>query len=290
MILEKDEKSLPGLPGTSRDSKLSGRVPGSRIEPPPAYRKVVEPVKEVSPVRSYPPSPVVSSDSSSSSLLPPLVPSGPTSPAVNGLILKTRKEDIFGTWNVDPSLPRRQVTPSLFNFGRRHGTNPPNVSLSSRNGSVMVRLAITGPSNLTTRVQAGTRNGSIHLDIFSKGPGRYINLHTYTRRGDTVILLPRDYIGVIELRSRRGNVDVLPSLAKCSRILKLSSNGAMVIIGDNPSLSKVQDVAAAAMYNGDYGMFASRRGRVKIGFSGEDTTLPPEPGFWQRLGRRLLGQ
>ncbi|TFY65870.1 hypothetical protein EVG20_g5218 [Dentipellis fragilis] len=289
MILEKDEKALPGLPGPSRDSeKLARRAEASRIEPPPAYHKVVEPVKDISSIRSYPPSPVVSSDSSSS-FLPPLVPSGITSPAVNDLVLRTRREDIFGTWNIDPSLPRKQETPSIFNFGRRHDTNPPNVSLSSRNGSVMVRLAITGPSNLTTRVQAGTRKGSIHIDVFSKGPGKYVRLNTYTRKGDTVILLPRDYVGVVELRSRKGLVDILPSLAKCARILKVSSNGAIVIIGDSPSLLYVQDVAAAAMYNGDYGFFASRRGRVKIGFSGEDTTLPPEPGFWQRLGKRLLG-
>jgi hypothetical protein len=69
----------------------------------------------------------------------------------------------------------------------------------------------------------------------------------------------------VELRGRRGDIELLPALAAFARVERATNNETVVLIGNvappTPGFSSVGDLAR--LY--------SRSGRLRLGFSGEDS-------------------
>lgn len=81
---------------------------------------------------------------------------------------------------------------------------------------------------------------------------------------------------MIELGSRRGRMDILPSLAKTARILKATDDRLLILVGaieTSPSDSILSD----------HGQLYSRSGNLCVGFSGQDTAPVPEMSLWKKL-------
>ncbi len=80
------------------------------------------------------------------------------------------------------------------------------------------------------------------------------------------LLVPRNFSGLVQLSSRHGPV---PALAASGRIVKTKDRETTVLLGDGPvpqvGLDNITDTAR--LY--------SRRGRVRLGFSGEDYVNEP---------------
>jgi hypothetical protein len=83
------------------------------------------------------------------------------------------------------------------------------------------------------------------------------------------LLVPRNFSGIVQLSSRHGPVDVLPALAASARVLKTKDRVTTVLIGDGPMQEGADNIT-------DIARLRSRRGCVRLGFSGEDYfTEPP---------------
>jgi hypothetical protein len=78
----------------------------------------------------------------------------------------------------------------------------------------------------------------------------------------------------------------LPVLSSASRLLKAKDREALILIGGD-SLSTSPDTAQDL--GTDFCQLESRRGKVIVGFSGEDKYVPPEVGIWQKLGEFMRG-
>lgn len=97
--------------------------------------------------------------------------------------------------------------------------------------------------------------------------------------GDIILLVPKSYSGVVEMRTKRGSLKFLPAFAKEMRVLKAKDDEALILIGENnfSSSSLHQDSGAA-----DYCQLSSRSGVVTVGLVGENVHHS-EPGLWKRL-------
>lgn len=84
--------------------------------------------------------------------------------------------------------------------------------------------------------------------------------------GHIVVFLPQTFQGLIQIRSRRGNVNFLPGFAQSARVVNGSDKSAMVLFGvQNIVMSDLDDD------NMDLCMVSSRTGKITIGISGVDT-------------------
>ena len=99
------------------------------------------------------------------------------------------------------------------------------------------------------------------------------------------LLVPQTFCGVIQLSTKRGSLKFLPSFAKSMRVLKSNDYEALVLIGETNFSKGVLPHSGAA----DYCHLTSRLGKVIVGLAGEDT-YESEPGFWKRMGEKLLGR
>ena len=79
----------------------------------------------------------------------------------------------------------------------------------------------------------------------------------------------------------------MPVLSSASRLLKAKDREALILIGGPSSLSTSPDTADDL--GADFCQLESRRGKVIVGFSGEDKYVPPEVGIWQKLGEFMRG-
>lgn len=83
--------------------------------------------------------------------------------------------------------------------------------------------------------------------------------------GNILLLIPRSFSGLVELRGRRGDIELLPALAAYAQIQRATNNETVVLIGNvalpTPGFTSVGDLAR--LY--------SRSGHLRLGFSGEDT-------------------
>jgi hypothetical protein len=70
-----------------------------------------------------------------------------------------------------------------------------------------------------------------------------VHIDAYSRSGNISLLIPRNFSGIVELRARKGDVELLPVLASSVRITRAS---------------------------GDIARLCNRSGRIRLGFCGED--------------------
>lgn len=262
MIVEKTQQSAQGgASSTVDDPQL---VKG---DAPPSYHWAVNANSENRP------SPVASITSTARKYQ--------DGPLMNDIVFTTRRNNISGTWHIDPSLPRPSSQDRIGRISRRFrraSDLPPNVAFSSRHGAIRASLALSGTSLEFPKalMRMTTRTSNMHIDVFQKGPERYFDIDAYSRRGNIIVLLPHNFKGMIELSSRRGRMDILPSLAKTARILKATDDRLLILVGaieTSPSDSILSD----------HGQLYSRSGNLCVGLSGQDTAPVPEMSLWKKL-------
>lgn len=204
---------------------------------------------------------------------------------VNQVFISSRYKDLSGTFHIDPDLqvsspftctkrqkPRKRKAPEI-----------PNASFRTRHGAISLNLALSGSTTNITKanVVVTSRSGDITLNLLSGHPTKRINLNVRSKRGDIVLLIPKTFLGAIQLRSRKGSLTFLPAFARGVRLLKSDDNEALVLVGDT-------SLASANSSNLEYCGVTSRFGKITVGISGEDHFVA-EAGIWKRLGGLLKG-
>ncbi|KAI9464440.1 hypothetical protein BJY52DRAFT_1184186 [Lactarius psammicola] len=203
------------------------------------------------------------------------VPSGvPT----NGVNVSTLFETIRGSWLLDP-LAAQSSNHSLLQVlvENRAGRRPrrfhnmtvgaPTAKLDSRRGNIFATLRVVGESTVpaTATIRSTTRTGNVVLELVSKSPSRTVHFDAYSRTGNISLLIPRSFSGLVELRGRRGDIELLPALAAFARVERATNSETVVLIGNvappTPGLTSIGDLAR--LY--------SLSGRLRLGFSGEDS-------------------
>jgi len=185
-------------------------------------------------------------------------------------------ESIKGSWLLDPLAPRSS-DPSLKllhglvenRAGRRIynltlGT--PTAKLDSWRGNISATLRVVGesPAPETATIRSTSHNGHIVLELVSKAPSRAVHFDAHSLSGNVSLLIPRNFSGIVELRGRRGNIELLPALMAYAQVQRASHSETVVLIGNGaptPGVTTVDDFAR--LYSGS--------GRLRLGFSGEDS-------------------
>jgi hypothetical protein len=95
--------------------------------------------------------------------------------------------------------------------------------------------------------------------------------------GDITVWFPETFSGVIQLNTVKGELHVLPYLAKAVRTLKDTHKEAVLLMGTQAEGGLT-----------DLCQVSSRSGKIIIGLSGQDRH-PEKEGFWTKFSRFLRG-
>ena len=93
--------------------------------------------------------------------------------------------------------------------------------------------------------------------------------------GDIKLFLPDTFSGVIQLSTRKGNLNFLPGLAAVMKVIKRSDKDALVSIGDYTMSGDTNHV--------DFCQLTSRSGQIIVGLSRTDRRVDVKSGFWATL-------
>jgi len=148
----------------------------------------------------------------------------------------------------------------------------PTAKLSSRNGAISATFRVVGitATPATATINATTRHGNIVLELVSKVPVRTVHFDAHSRTGNVSLLIPRNFSGVVELRGHSRDIELLPALASVGRIVSTSNRETVVLIGNEAF------PGAGFTSAGDLARLYSRSGRLRLGFSGEDSFTESE--------------
>lgn len=98
-----------------------------------------------------------------------------------------------------------------------------------------------------------------------------------------MVWLPETFSGVIQASTGKGELVVLPGLARMVRVLKSTNKEVMLLMGSQQWSGGGEDSAMT-----DLCQLSSRSGKVIIGLSGQDK-LPEQSGFWKKLSQFFRG-
>ncbi|KAI0079409.1 hypothetical protein K474DRAFT_653666 [Panus rudis PR-1116 ss-1] len=194
---------------------------------------------------------------------------------VNNVFLFSKHNAINGSYILNPELPDT-ISPTLRGcrgpldkqnrklIGR---DRTPNAMFHTRHGAITLNLATAGNTEAVTRthVQASSRHGKVHCNIFSLQPNKHICLEVGTRHGHIVVFLPQNFQGALRIRSRRGSVNFLPAFAHAARVVEGNDSSALVLFGQKPE--PVTDLDSDEV---DLCLLTTRHGRITVGISGVD--------------------
>ncbi|KAI0060691.1 hypothetical protein BV25DRAFT_1827561 [Artomyces pyxidatus] len=222
--------------------------------------------------------------------MPQFAASNTTQMPTNGLFVSTNRDDVTGTWCLDPLLPTQiRVSQREDKTQKRHGAHRvesstlPSAVFDSRHGNLNATLAIVGtPQPARAGIVATTRHGHVKINLTSKAPGKSVDIDVYSRHGEIVVLLPRSFVGVLELRARRGNILTMSNLASVAQVVQSTDDKVVLRLG--------QGVQVPAGIPEDHGRFYTRSGNISVGFSGEDDShaLPP-PSAARTMLKKMTG-
>ncbi|KZV72918.1 hypothetical protein PENSPDRAFT_649341 [Peniophora sp. CONT] len=110
-----------------------------------------------------------------------------------------------------------------------------------------------------------------------KSSGRSLDVETWTRRGNTLVLLPPNFLGAVSLNTSRGRLTQLPGLDGRTSILRSSDRELFFLVG--PVLESV----SADVKGIDYVRLSSKKGGIAVGFSDVDG----EPEMLENVRKEL---
>ncbi|EFI27352.1 hypothetical protein CC1G_14825 [Coprinopsis cinerea okayama7 len=209
----------------------------------------------------------------------------PETPAtVNQIHLASKKEDIIGTFHIDPRTPVSSTKKR-----KKNGKRPvlPHASFKTSSGSIQLSLATTGNINESPRANVSVASGSgcIELKLLPMAnPARpRIGLDVISAQGDITVHLPETFSGLIQLNTRKGELHVLPALMRKVKVLKATDKETMVLMGTHGP-----PIEGEPPFLTDLCQLNSRSGKVIVGLAGHDKQ-PEKAGFWKKLGDFFRG-
>jgi len=96
-------------------------------------------------------------------------------------------------------------------------------------------------------------------------------------QGNIILFLPQNFVGALQLNTRKGKIEFLPALSRALQVMKHSEEEAFVMLGDKSMGREV-----------DFCQLNSREGRLIVGFTDLDKH-EAKAGFWKKLGQMFGG-
>ncbi|KAF5338381.1 hypothetical protein D9611_012460 [Ephemerocybe angulata] len=280
---EKEEKPPPYTQSSYPTYDSNKPLPSPLLTPPPTHPRRQTShgqLVQAAELKPYPtPTPSASSSRLADPLSPPAAPDPP--PTVNQVHLLSKKEDIIGTFYVDPLIPT--LNPGKRKKRGKRAASLPHASFQTRSGAIGLSLATTGNvlDSSKADITVASKTGNIEIRLLPTPPTRpRIAVDITSRSGDIMVWLPETFSGVIQLHTKKGELHVLPSLVKVAQVLKSTDKEAMLLMGSGPRGEESSQT--------DLCQLNSRSGKVIIGLSGKDKH-PQETGFWKKLSLFFSG-
>jgi hypothetical protein len=269
MILDLRSEMLPA-------KDMHGNMVKKIVDNPPAYSDVG--------LSGVPHNPHVQSSNTQSNPNPiSLALSAPNPPpSVDQVHICERKYNIQGTFFIDPRVP------ALDRRKTKHKSKQPlpHASFRSRKGEVDLELATTGNIQDAPKanVAVSTRSGDIKIRLLPMPPSRpRMGLDVQSRDGNIALFLPDGFAGVVHLTTRKGEMEILPALSACIKVVKSSDREVIFMMGTQNNVYEL-DTSRESSFCG----VSTRKGSIMVGLSGRDH-YSPQVGFWKRLGGYLRG-
>ncbi|KAF9482590.1 hypothetical protein BDN70DRAFT_874959 [Pholiota conissans] len=204
------------------------------------------------------------------------------SASVDQVHITDRKHNIEGTFYIDPTVPmldpsRRQKT--------RSDEPIPHASFRTRSNTIDLNIGTAGDVHKAGKanVVVGSRDGFVKVNVLPTPPSKpRLGLTVSSRQGTVVVFIPEDFVGMVQLASRKGALNVLPVLAGRMKIIKAADHEIIFIIGN------ANDHSLDGLREASYCDISTRNGEIVVGLSGRDQYVAPV-GFWKKLGGMLKG-
>ncbi|KAG2364078.1 hypothetical protein BDR07DRAFT_1482793 [Suillus spraguei] len=207
-------------------------------------------------------------------------------PTLKSIKLEKRHELISGTYIIDPEESGNEAS-ALQGFATRHsdlvGLTKAADFLSAAPHAVFRNRNIKKCDRAI--VDVSTRHGDIAVNLSSIHPGKRITLKFARMEGRIVVLLPPTFCGDVQISSGKfGGYDILPGLSSSIRSMHGKKKKTSLLIGDNTPTAEGSKFT-------DHCRLSTRRGRVVLGLSGQDSmpTLQREDTIWRKIGSLLRG-
>ncbi|KAH6915969.1 hypothetical protein BKA70DRAFT_1254355 [Coprinopsis sp. MPI-PUGE-AT-0042] len=202
-------------------------------------------------------------------------------PTVNQVHLSAKNEDIIGTFYIDPRN-------AIVKKRKKSAKQPvlPHASFRSRAGTIQLALGTAGiaKENPSASVQVASGTGNIEINLLPIADQKpRLALDAQTRQGDVCVHIPESFSGMIQLNTRKGEIQVLPALMQRVKVLKATGKETILVMG----ASQVAPISAD-VYLTDLCQITTTTGRAIVGLAGLDKRTEKE-GFWQKLGSFFRG-
>jgi len=207
---------------------------------------------------------------------PSLLPHPP--PSVDQVHVFERRHNIHGTFYIDPLIP-------AVSKGKHKSKRPlPHASFRTRNNAIQLDLGTTGDIRKSPKanVSVSNKSGNIKITILPVLPSKpRLSLDVSSRHGNIILFLPQGFSGVVQLTTRKGEMNILPALRAIIKTVKASQRETIFMIGAQPTANDSDNSHEASFCE-----LSSRTGNITVGLSGLDLYVP-RVGFWQKIGGYL---
>jgi len=158
-----------------------------------------------------------------------------------------------------------------------------NALFESKKGSIALNLGVVGTGGqgrgATARIDTRTRQGNVDIDVSELHSGRHISLDVMTKKGDIRLFVPPNFRGIVNLYSKKGDLKILPGLARTMRVLSAKPEEMLVMIG---TVDGLPSSATNNTWEGDFAQLVSQMGNVTVGIYGEDK-MPAALPWWKKV-------
>jgi len=202
-------------------------------------------------------------------------------PTVDQVHIFSRHEDIKGTFYIDPHVPSLRRNSNR----KRKSQQMPHASFRTRRANISIDLGTTGDVGDVKKanIEVATDRGDIKINLLPTLPFRPLGLNVTSRRGNIVFFLPETFTGIVHLGTRKGEMVVLPALAKIMKVVKTSNKEVIFMIAPTNSHNGADNSGEATLCQ-----LNSRKGSIVVGLRGHDQYVS-QPSFWKKLGCYLRG-
>ena len=92
-----------------------------------------------------------------------------------------------------------------------------------------------------------------------------------------MLFIPEGFSGVVHLSTRKGEMQLLPAIMACSKVVKSSDHEKIFMVGTQNNVYELDPSREASFCE-----INTRKGNIVVGLSGRDH-YTPHVGFWKRL-------
>ncbi|KAI0792378.1 hypothetical protein C8Q75DRAFT_804770 [Abortiporus biennis] len=205
---------------------------------------------------------------------------------VNNYWLFSRSHPISGSFVIDPTHPGASLKESNKStrmphnrknknfFREKHCT--PNASFATRQGAIDLDLTVEGDAPKAF-ISVQSRKGRISVNLGTlqqkrHDPNYYI---VDIRLGHIIVYLPKSFNGLIQIRTRKGDVEFLPAFAQNAGVVHGKDHESLIrYCGDITTELSVVTEADLQSLMLDHCLLTNRAGKIVIGVSGIDHYEP----------------